>query len=742
MSLDFDRRFPRFQIGREDRVTIDGQAFRLGYMMQDAYALVPAEGEGAAQVFEFGHLNRLNAAGKVRHEIEHFLPKELRTRRQPSGGTGSSLATLTPGQRARIDQRYALVEAFNEVRAEGVMQMTDASIEAHMDDICRRASAYLADQVDPELEWRKQQAAAGKGRKPKGGGTLQMVAPVHPTTLRRWVARVAKSGKAGLIDRFSNRGNRTSYFTAEENALLGKTVRESYLTLNRAPMSKTVTDVQRAFRKENADRLADGRPPLRVPSREAVRQCIKSFSRFEVLVSRYGEQEAMKRLRPVGRGLEVSRPFERVEIDEWKIDLVTIMAKAGMREYYTEEELKDLGLDDGKGRWWLVAAIDCRTKLIVGMTLTRNPKTSAAAQCLRMVVSDKGRFANAAGAQVAWNQFATPELLVSDNGAAFKSTAFTDTCATLDITLERTIAGLPGMRGHIERVFQTAATRLLPMLNGRTFGDVATRGDHPAEARACLDTEDLCYSLVRWIVDVYHNTPHEGLGVRTPLQQWESDLMDGNFPLRAAPEMRTKRCAFGLRLNRRLTREGLRVLGVRYHHEALAATVIEGGHKTVELRWDPEDLGAVEVVIDGQAHEARAVHDGFDGVDAHTWIAARRALRAKSASRKAWEEEVVFRALDDIEALNTRKQLQYGLVDKPITAERLKHLEESLFAGFHITGNTPKTRTPLDGVGRVIEPRAPEEEPQASIAQTPDAPRPARPRSSNSWTIRKPGSPG
>jgi putative transposase len=26
-------------------------------------------------------------------------------------------------------------------------------------------------------------------------------------------------------------------------------------------------------------------------------------------------------------------------------------------------------------------------------------------------------------------------------------------------------------------VFQTAATWLLPMLNGRTFGDVATRGD-------------------------------------------------------------------------------------------------------------------------------------------------------------------------------------------------------------------------------------------------------------------------
>ena len=42
----------------------------------EAFILAPAEGGGLSQTFPFPHLNRLNAAGKVRHEPEHFLPAQ------------------------------------------------------------------------------------------------------------------------------------------------------------------------------------------------------------------------------------------------------------------------------------------------------------------------------------------------------------------------------------------------------------------------------------------------------------------------------------------------------------------------------------------------------------------------------------------------------------------------------------------------------------------------------------------
>lgn len=38
----------------------------------------------------------------------------------------------------------------------------------------------------------------------------------------------------------------------------------------------------------------------------------------------------MKQMRPVAQGVQVSRPLERVEMDEWKIDLITLLAQAGL----------------------------------------------------------------------------------------------------------------------------------------------------------------------------------------------------------------------------------------------------------------------------------------------------------------------------------------------------------------------------------------------------------------------------
>jgi hypothetical protein len=37
-------------------------------------------------------------------------------------------------------------------------------------------------------------------------------------------------------------------------------------------------------------------------------------------------------------------------------------------------------------------------------------------ECLRMVMEDKGAFADAVGAVTPWNMFGKPEFLVTDNG--------------------------------------------------------------------------------------------------------------------------------------------------------------------------------------------------------------------------------------------------------------------------------------------------------------------------------------
>jgi putative transposase len=395
------------------------------------------------------------------------------------------------------------------------------------------------------------------------------------------------------------------------------------------------------------------------------------------------------------------------------------LARAGLHHLFTPAELALFGLDDTKKRWWIVVAIDCRTRVILGMRLTCEQRSSAAVGCLRMITSDKGGISDATGAVARWSQYGTPELLVAYNGSAFKATAFSDACADLRISLLYTIAGAPGMRGAIERMFQTCATNLLPRLSGRTFSDVVERADHPAEARACLGPEDLCFALVRWIVDIYHNTPHSELGGRTPLAQWEADHRAGNYPLRAAPDRRARRLAFGLTLKRRARREGVVILGVRYHSEALAQFVTRRGASTVDLRWDPEDIGVVEVSIDGQWQEVPAVHAGLDGLHVQLWIAGRRALGASDPRRKQWEEDTIAEAIEAIKAMNQHRSLQFQLIDKPRSERQIEALEGGLFDGFRVPATSPKLRSRGDGPDRSVVPVGPVEAGPADAVSEP-----------------------
>ncbi len=236
---------------------------------------------------------------------------------------------------------------------------------------------------------------------------------------------------------------------------------------------------------------------------------------------------------------------------------------------------------------------------------------------------------------------------------------------------------------------------------------------------------------MRYVVDIYHNTPHEGLNGRTPLEQWEADQEDGNFPLRAAPTRRRKRLALGLPLTRVAQQDGIRVMNVQYHNEKSARWFLKHANKEVKVRWLDENIGSIEVQMDGVWQEVEAVSPIFHDVDASTWAAARRAaasraLRAKDGKRKEWEEGVIRRALDDIEALNAKRGAAYKIMDHAWSEKRLVALEEEAVANFTVVKDREELTTPARGRGRSIEPKAPEAmqaEPVAPVVEPaePDA---------------------
>ncbi|MHA7849531.1 transposase [Roseovarius sp.] len=703
----------RFRLDIHDRFLIYGKPYRFLGMSGDNAELGPASGVGLTEVFPMGTLARLSTSGDIKHEVGYYLPDELK----PSPATSAfdfHPSNLTGKARSRFESRLSQIKAISDMESEGLIRPNTVDIEAARPEIASRAEAYLKaeaterDLLESEMEKGRLPERVRKGvRRNRGGGTKDGVKLYSSDYLRKLYADYQAHGLSALADDLTKCGNRTSALRPEEQALLMDIVKSSYLTPERKSIKATVMDVHRGFRDENKRREKEGLSQLRVPGRDAVRRTIKKLDRLTVLIARFGREEAMKKLRPVGKGLEVARPGERVEMDEWCIDLLSIIRSAKLETVFGEEHLEALGLDGEKARWWLVAAIDCRTKICLGMKLTRNPSGSAARECLRMIVSDKGEWSDSVRACCAWSHSVVPEVLAADNGPGFKAHVFQDACIDLQMTVLRTIGGIPGMRGAIERLFHTAALGLMSRLVGRTFSNPRERGDYPAEDRACLDAEDVAFALVRWIVDIYHNTPHEGLGGRTPLEQWDADMESGNYPLRSLPDTRSKRLAFGNQLKRMVSREGITVMGVRYHSEDLALFFTQPGSKQVEVRWDQTDLGAIEVYLDGAWREVPSVHDRFQGVNLHVWLKARRALRAKSASRKVWEAEVMFKAIDDIEALVQEKSTAFGILDTSISGKRLKELESELFMSFRTT-EARSLRADGKDAGREITPREPD----------------------------------
>lgn len=517
-------------------------------------------------------------------------------------------------------------------------------------------------------------------------------------SLLKWVAAFEKSGLAGLVDKIHLRGGRDRKMIAEGISLLMGEVR-GYMHPDRPTMHTIEMRVKGKFQARNKERAAQGLPSLKYPSRETVRRAVRSLDPFQTETHRYGPAAARKKFAPVGKGLNLERPLQRVEIDEWDIDLITLLAETGVLEWFSDDERATLGLAGKKVRWKLTVAMCATTRCILAMVLTPSAKSSAAIQAIKMVLSDKGQLTTAVKAYGGWHMHGVPEEVVTDNGSTFTSEEFQIVCADLGISATRTVAGVPELRGRIERFFRTMGCNLMSELSVRTFSNIVEKGDSDPGERACLTENDLATILVCWVVDVYHNTEHEGLDGETPVQCW--DRLTKKFCVTSPPDVDKSRQIFGQKLKRKVGKKGLRILGAHYQSDNLAAHFLHSSERDLEIRWLPSDIGAVQVHIGAKWITVPAVMDALHGTSAQLWMSAVREIRATDPDRKRHDEAVILAALKDIRARSEDAQAAMGLLVDDWSDDRLRREEQKLTIGFE-SGPSPTRPVRQGGIGRSV----------------------------------------
>jgi putative transposase len=559
------KKLPRARLAKGDALVIDGTWH--SYLTSDREGVLARAMDDSEVTRKLGHLEffRLYYSGRL----------EIRR------GAYSRVRPAIAGSLNRPSGAYIHKEQDEAIRRlEYVSVARRAKARGSRDPYARsaRACAWL----------RRRRAARERGIPARRLG----LEAVSASTLKEWYSRWESSGflLAALFRQDYRKGNRKDRLDGEVIAVIHDCVETRYLTLEAPPLSLVHGAIGARILEINDSRQKWerlGEPDIRTVSRWIDRH----YDEFTIVMRRYGIEKAIQTCVPVRRGPVGLWPMHTVQIDYTRLDAFCVDNR-GSPLFGTIE----------KSRPWVIAAICTLTNMVVGFALSFDPPSwFSVMQCLRHMVVPKD-VTEFEAIQSEYPCFGVCEVLQLDNEACFRSRSMTVAAAALGIELDYGPAGVPRLRGKMERFFKEVNHRFVAFTPGRSFHNVVAKGDYDSEGLATFTLEEMRRRLTIWIVDVYHNRPNGGLLGMTPLQKWDA-LKDLGVGL--AAKVADLEALLAMSIERTVQREGVRFLGLRYTGPEVAELLSRRrskGRKYV-VKIDPQDLSQVLVLDDEPGKE-------------------------------------------------------------------------------------------------------------------------------------------
>ena len=261
-------------------------------------------------------------------------------------------------------------------------------------------------------------------------------------------------------------------------------------------------------------------------------------------------------------------------------------------------------------RPWLTVIEDDHSRVIAGYAVNLGaPSAIQTALVLRQAIWRK--------ADPSWHVCGIPEAFYTDHGCDFTSGHIEQAATDLHIRLIFSELGRPQGRGKIERYFSTINQMCLPHLPG-----YAPRGSKDRAAQAQLTLPELDAAIGRFIVGEYNHMPHGETG-QAPQARWDAS---GFLPQMPDSLEQLDLLLLTVARPRRVQRDGIHFLGVRYLDTTLAAYVGE----PVTIRYDPRDVAEIRVF-----HRNKFLCRAISGEYAGQSITLKDIQAARSARRRA-----------------------------------------------------------------------------------------------------------
>lgn len=444
-------------------------------------------------------------------------------------------------------------------------------------------------------------------------------------TFRRWYYKAKGNSIVALVPLHAKKGRATVY-TPELEDLLLDVLNTIYFKPESAPITQVYEEFIRRTREYNNDKLPSAQ--LKYISDSTVRRYINKLDPYEVEVKKNGRHAAEKKYPKAVGQLNVSNILDRWEIDHTPLDVMTVDPVTGRMI----------------GRPFLTVVLDRYSRMIMAYWLHfAAPNTESVLRVIERAISPKASWlAKFPKVINEWPARGLPLRIVPDNAAEFHADNLVNAFTEMGIEIMFPRSRGPQMKGAVERFFRTLNMGLIHTLPGTTFSNVKERGDYIPEKHACLTLQALESALIKWIVDIYHQTPHKGLDSKTPMAVWKA--MEPSRVIQMPADLDALETALSHRKLSTIQAYGIQLSNNFYHSDELASLRIRlGEEKKVQIRYRDE-LGHIwvhdpfrNVFFEVPAKDKRLV-----GMSRDLYKVATKAAKSENAS--SIDREAIQRA--------------------------------------------------------------------------------------------------
>ncbi|MHC2361727.1 transposase [Rhizobium leguminosarum] len=477
----------------------------------------------------------------------------------------------------------------------------------------------------------------------------------------------------GIVHRHHGPGLHLRKVDAESVAFAHKHAL-NYMIDRKPTMAKVYQEYVAALSKLNEDRST----PLLKVTRHKFEAMISKFDEFDKWDGRHGRASALKRFGMSKKGgIHALSVGERIEIDFWNVDLMTLFVETGMWDIlppaYKEAVVGT--------RVWFVAAIDIATRYILAFKASTQPNAVSAVAAIRMIMSDKRHISDFVGAETPWIGMVQPRDIFSDNGKEFANGLVEGVMRAAKITFNRPQAGNPKARPFIESLFHSIGPLIASFFAGRTFGSVGEKGDYNPEHQISLQVDEMIQLFTLAICDIYHNKPHSGLGGASPHNAWvrATQEHDIEFPSQD-PEYMLH--VFGTKFKRRIGQYGIPFMGIPYANEELHRQRTKFGQMEFEIKVDTENLEHIAVRGDEGWFVVQNQVDIVRNLSLAEWVVARHDLRTQHAVEAEAGLAAMNRTINRLAESGRAAALRANLTPRVLSAEYYDVVEAELFGAW------------------------------------------------------------